>query len=340
MNNDRRIVELTTLNQISATLNEAVDLESALRSSLEQLVRLMDLTTGWIFILDQSTPGEPARLVHTADFQLPPALAADDAARLKPAGCSCQDLFTSGKFKKSVNIVECSRIEDALEASGDVGGLRIHASVPIRARDRVIGILNVASPAIHHFNEEDLQLMTAVGNQIGLAAERARLFDLTRIQRVNGQAALLKLSNASVGWDLSKFGGDMPHFTEKAPAGLAYFSGQTVRVDDLETDPRADYTDAYKRMGFRSALAVPVVHYFVLRRARSHSGDPALRQRRPQPAADGTGRIRSGVLTARARHRAVYHAPDPADGVRSAVRCGRRVADVHRRRDRRVERPH
>jgi sigma-B regulation protein RsbU (phosphoserine phosphatase) len=326
MNNDRRIVELTTLNQISATLNEAVDLESALRSSLEQLVRLMDLTTGWIFILDQSTPGEPARLVHTADSHLPPALAADDAARLKPAGCSCQDLFTSGKFKKSVNIVECSRIEDALEAGGDVGGLRIHASVPIRARDRVIGILNVASPAIHHFDEEDLQLMTAVGNQIGLAAERARLFDLTRIQRVNEQAALLKLSNAllsrhdlqevvdqvvhivaevltadacalmlsvtqdtivfraSVGWDLSKFGGDMPRFNEKAPAGLAYFSGQPVRVDDLETDPRVDYTDAYKRMGFRSALAVPVVHsgttlgaLMVNLRTPHHFDDDALR---------------------------------------------------------------
>jgi sigma-B regulation protein RsbU (phosphoserine phosphatase) len=196
MNVDRRIAELTTLNQISSTLNEAVDLQSALQSSLEQLVRLMGLSTGWIFLLDSDVSNGPAHFIHTSDFQLPPALAAGDGALLKSPGCACQELFESGKFKKSVNIVECSRIEDAIEEGGDVKGLRIHASVPIRVRDRVIGILNVAGPAVHHFSDEDLQLMTTVGNQIGLASERARLFDLTRAQRINEQAALLRLSNA------------------------------------------------------------------------------------------------------------------------------------------------
>ncbi len=198
MEADRRIAELNMLVSISSTLNEAVDLNSALRASLEQLVRLMGLPTGWVFMLDEAASNGPARLIHTTDFQLPPALAADQAALLKPAGCACQTLFEKGKLKKAVNVVECSRIGDALEQDGDVGGLRVHASVPIRARDRVIGILNVASPAAHHFSDEDLQLMTAVGNQIGLAAERAHLFDLTRAQRVTEQAALLKLSNALI----------------------------------------------------------------------------------------------------------------------------------------------
>ncbi len=54
MDADRRIAELTTLNQIAATLNESADLNSALRSSLEHLVRLMGLTTGWIFLADPS----------------------------------------------------------------------------------------------------------------------------------------------------------------------------------------------------------------------------------------------------------------------------------------------
>jgi len=199
MNANRRIAELTTLNEISATLNESLELHSALRASLEQLVRLMGLTTGWIFLLDPDAWSKrPAQLIHTADFQLPPALAANDAALMKSDGCACQDLFDTGKFKKSVNILDCSRIEDAIEAEGDVGGLRIHASVPIRARDQVIGILNVASPSVHQFDEEDLQLMTAVGNQIGLAAERARLYDLTRTRRIVEQDALLKLSNALI----------------------------------------------------------------------------------------------------------------------------------------------
>ena len=327
MDTDRRIAELTTLNQISSTLNEAVDLNTALRASLEQLVQLMGLSTGWIFLLDQSAAGRPAQLIHTTDFQLPPALAADDVASLKSPGCACQELFESGKFKKSVNIVECSRIEDAIEQGGDVAGLRIHASVPIRAGDRVIGILNVASPTVHHFSDEELQLMTTVGNQIGLAAERARLFDLTRAQRVNEQAALLRLSyalltqrdlqavvdqvvqivaevlnadacalvlgdvdgqiefRASVGWDLSRFGGHAPHFSPDAAAGMAYYSGQPVRVADLQHDPRTAQPDSiYTVMGFRSVLAVPVARsnqrigaLLVNTRAPRHFDDDEIR---------------------------------------------------------------
>lgn len=304
MDESRRIVALETLIEISTTLNEAVDLHTALRSSLERLVRLMGLSTGWIFLLNEDDPDQPARLIHTADFQLPPALAADDAALLKPGGCACQTLFEKDKLKKAINIVECSRIEDARTQNGDVAGLRRHASVPIHAHDRMIGILNIASPEHHHFDEEDLQMMTLVGNQIGLAAERARLYDLIHAQRVTEQAALLKLSNAllssndlqdvmdqvvqmvadvlnadscvlvledangevgfraSVGWDWSRLPpGIRPQFIPEAPAGLAYLTAQPVRVDDFETDARFNSpTGAHRLLGFRSALAVPVMH--------------------------------------------------------------------------------
>lgn len=302
MDTDRRIAELKTLVTISSTLNEAPDLDTALQSALEQLVRLMNLSTGWIFLHDQTSLDNPARLIHAADFQLPPALAANGAAALKSQGCSCQTLFEKGKLKKSINIVECSRIEEAAARGEDVGGLHIHASVPIRTRDRIIGILNVAGPTVHRFSDEDLQLMTTVGNQIGLAAERAILLDITRAQRVNEQAALLRLSNtllsqsdlqavvdqvvqvvaevldsdacalilaetdggvefrASVGWDLSAFGGERPQLGTRGPAGLAYYTGQAVHVDDFDTDPRFEFADVHRMMGFRSSLAVPVFY--------------------------------------------------------------------------------
>ena len=256
MNNDRRIAELTTLNQIASTLNESVDLDTALRSSLELLVRLMGLSSGWVFLLNLDALQDAARLIHTASFQLPPALAADGAELLKPAGCACQDLFSSGKFNRSVNIVECSRIEDALEAGGDVGGLRIHASVPIRAHDRVIGILNVASPAVHRFGEDDLQLMTAVGNQIGLAVERAHLFDLTRTRRMVEQEALLKLSNALIAsYELQDIVDQVVHIVSEVLAADAC-ALMLSASDDQSIDFRAtvgwdlsDYAEQRPRFG-------------------------------------------------------------------------------------------
>jgi sigma-B regulation protein RsbU (phosphoserine phosphatase) len=71
----------------------------------------------------------------------------------------------------------------------------MHASAPLRSGDRTLGILNVAAPDWSSFNPQSLALLTNVGNQIGVALERAQLFDLLRERRIREQAALLKLSN-------------------------------------------------------------------------------------------------------------------------------------------------
>lgn len=44
------IGDLETLNDIAQILNQAVDVRTSLVNSFEQLVQLMRLETGWIFI--------------------------------------------------------------------------------------------------------------------------------------------------------------------------------------------------------------------------------------------------------------------------------------------------
>jgi GAF domain-containing protein len=72
--------------------------------------------------------------------------------------------------------------------------LNVHASAPLRAGDRTVGILNVAAPDWEAFNPRSLALLANVGDQIGVALERARLYDLVQEQRFHEQAALLDLS--------------------------------------------------------------------------------------------------------------------------------------------------
>jgi two-component system nitrate/nitrite sensor histidine kinase NarX len=50
------------------------------------------------------------------------------------------------------------------------------ASVPLRARDRALGILTVNSRANREFTPADLEMMTALGNQLGAAIENAQLY--------------------------------------------------------------------------------------------------------------------------------------------------------------------
>src|SRR6185312_3047168 len=54
-------------------------------------------------------------------------------------------------------------------------GLRFHASIPIYAGDTPIGVLNVASEDWRELAEDELQLLHIIGDQIGLAIQRARL---------------------------------------------------------------------------------------------------------------------------------------------------------------------
>jgi signal transduction histidine kinase len=50
-------------------------------------------------------------------------------------------------------------------------------AVPIFIRDHVAGVLNIESERLNAFDESDLQLLTALASQVGVAFENARLFD-------------------------------------------------------------------------------------------------------------------------------------------------------------------
>ena len=55
-----------------------------------------------------------------------------------------------------------------------------HASVPLISKDRVVGVMNVAGENSLSFSAQDLELLTAIGHQVGVAIENARLFEETR----------------------------------------------------------------------------------------------------------------------------------------------------------------
>jgi sigma-B regulation protein RsbU (phosphoserine phosphatase) len=59
----------------------------------------------------------------------------------------------------------------------------------------VLGILNVSAPDWASFSPQALSLLTTVGSQMGIALERARLFDLLQERHLHEKTALLHFSN-------------------------------------------------------------------------------------------------------------------------------------------------
>jgi sigma-B regulation protein RsbU (phosphoserine phosphatase) len=185
---------LTTLNKIAETLNRSTDVASALNSALADLVNLMGLETGWVFLQDPAAKSQwfGRGFTLAADYNLPPAMARNKAGAWK-GGCDCQALCSKGTLTGAYNEVRCSRL--AATKGEERGGLVVHASAPLRSGEHVLGILNVAAPDWESFTPEALALLTNAGSLMGIALERARLYDLLREQRIDEQAALLEFSN-------------------------------------------------------------------------------------------------------------------------------------------------
>jgi serine phosphatase RsbU (regulator of sigma subunit) len=184
---------LRALGQISERLNHAVDIQSALETTLETLLEAMGLQAAWVSMLARthlvpilSGAVPPHGFSLAAARGLPPGLDRDDRHFLRrPPACRCQRLLLEGRLTRAVNVVECSRLRDCAAAGGDNQGLTYHASVPLISKGEPLGILNVANAGWQFLTEADLHLLSAIGDQLVVAVERAHFFELAEAQRVH-----------------------------------------------------------------------------------------------------------------------------------------------------------
>src|SRR5258708_14216328 len=133
--------DLAILYTIAGNLNRKVDVHEALQEVLAQVTRLLELQTGWVWLLDEQ--GSPSLAAAQA---LPPYLA--DHPERMTGFCLCLDTFLHGDLEGAANIdvLLCRRLKNAERDSDPSSlGLRFHASIPINAGDKPLGVLTVPS---------------------------------------------------------------------------------------------------------------------------------------------------------------------------------------------------
>ncbi|RLQ97372.1 GAF domain-containing sensor histidine kinase [Falsibacillus albus] len=164
--------DLHILKSIAELLNEETDLAPMLKGVLKKLLQITGFTTGWIFFID----GEQGAHSMVAAENLPAALTYCQCQPMKKGSCWCVDKLQKGKLTKASNIIECKRIEDAIEHEwGETEGITHHATVPLQSGKETFGLLNVASPHKKQFTSNELALLESVALQIGSAIKRMKL---------------------------------------------------------------------------------------------------------------------------------------------------------------------
>ncbi|MER1985586.1 MAG: GAF domain-containing sensor histidine kinase [Solibacillus sp.] len=163
--------DVTILKEIAELLNEETEMIPMLNGALSKFLSGTKFETGWIFFIDEKGK---SRLV--AQQNLPGALSYNQCEHLTSGGCWCVSRYRKDELKKATNIIDCQRIESAIDACcGDTEGITKHATVPLQSGHERFGILNVASKNTVSFSDEELDLLESVAFQMGSAIKRIHL---------------------------------------------------------------------------------------------------------------------------------------------------------------------
>lgn len=172
----RRHRELAALNAVANAVNTPASLTDTLDRSLRALLDSLNLPAGWIFLLDR----EGTRVQLTSWIGLSREIGAREV-ETGLQGCPC----TAALREKQAVVVSPLPERCPLREARTIAS---HVTVPILARDRGLGVLGLASEDAHAFSSNEVKLLEAVGQQLGVAVENARLWDdLREKERVRGQ---------------------------------------------------------------------------------------------------------------------------------------------------------
>lgn len=175
---------LSGLYHVAEGLNHAVNEREVCEKALEHALELPGVRAGWISLRE----GESGFRLGAAR-NLPPALQVPGAME---GLCECRRRLLAGELDHVTNILECERLG---KAKDDTQGLHYHASVPLWNGDQTLGVMNLVGTEQGLFREDELETLYAVGHQVGIALERARLHEhLERL--VEERTAALRASEA------------------------------------------------------------------------------------------------------------------------------------------------
>ncbi len=163
----RRSDQISTLAQVGQIISSGRYLEEMLQLLVNIIARMMQARVCSIMLVD----------AQKNELVLKAAKASSDEYWRKP-NLQIGNSLISRVVKEKAPLM----VRDVTKAQGyqypelaTKEGIRSLLSVPMMTKDQVIGVINVYSADERSFSNEDLRLLSAVADQVGLALENTKL---------------------------------------------------------------------------------------------------------------------------------------------------------------------
>lgn len=171
---------LSILNAVAVAVTQPLRLEELLGKALEEVLRLTGIAVGAVFLLEDETAGLELKVYRGVTEQ-----AAQSMIRLHLGDGACGGVLEKGE---PVVVPDLRYYRAGAGALLREAGVYSLVHVPLVTRGTSLGTLCVASLTQKDFPPEEVELLMAIGNQIAVGVENARLYtELARKERLRGE---------------------------------------------------------------------------------------------------------------------------------------------------------
>ena len=166
-------LHLRALSRVTAALSGLSDLHAVLRVGLDGICDLLGDAVGGVLLLDEETRTLHYRIAvglpHRAEAEISLTLGEGIAGRVADTGRAI--LIEDMSAEPSTGNQAMAAAEFMVE------GLKALVSTPLRSRQKVFGAIHVASRKSRSFGGDDMCLVHSIGEQMGVAIERAEALE-------------------------------------------------------------------------------------------------------------------------------------------------------------------
>jgi len=162
-------VRLAALNHISSVISQSLELKHILSSSIASITDVMNVDVVSIFLVDE----EAGKLTLHAHRGLSESFAQSVGSLKLGEGLNGMVAQTG----EPAYIKDASKGPRLTKKAVKEEGIRSQIIVPLKSKGKIMGTLSVAMRRYRQFRPDEVELLAAIGNQIGVAVENARLYE-------------------------------------------------------------------------------------------------------------------------------------------------------------------
>jgi len=185
----QRTRELEALNEMSALINQTLDLDRVLLIALEKALGFSGFEIGSLHLLKED--GETLEL--RSEKGHPPVLAENiKSFKFGEGVCGKVVKLKQPIILSSIDEYPAPRVIPFLREQG----IQTLVGIPLLIKEKAIGAITLLSRSHRALTQRDVNLLENLGNQIGLALENARLFEETK-KRLDELTILYEITKIS-----------------------------------------------------------------------------------------------------------------------------------------------